>query len=42
MVAVLRAEKPVEWASFATHADPERKFGGSLAEKQGFEPAVAL
>ena len=42
MVVVLCEEKPVKWASFATHALPERKFAASLAEQQGFEPAVAV
>jgi hypothetical protein len=42
MVVVLWADGPAKWASSATHARPERKFADSLAEQQGFEPAVAF
>lgn len=42
MVIVLRAEKPMKWALFATHARPERKFAASLADRSGFEPVVAV
>ncbi len=42
MMVVLYEEKPVKSASFAPHARPERKFAASLAEQQGFEPAVAI
>jgi len=42
MVVVLRAEKPMKWASFTTHARPERKFAASLADRAGFEPVVAV
>ena len=36
------ADEPVEWASFAAHVRPERKFDASLADRAGFEPAVAV
>jgi hypothetical protein len=42
MVVVLRAERPVKWASFVTHTRPERKFAASLAGRQTFEPEVAV
>jgi len=42
MVVVLRAEEPIKWPLCATHACPERKFAGSLAESIGFEPTVAV
>jgi hypothetical protein len=42
MVVVLCAEKPMKWALFKTHARPERKFAASLADRAGFEPAVAV
>ena len=42
MVVVLCADKPVKWSSFATQAGPEREFAGSLADRAGFEPAVAV
>jgi hypothetical protein len=42
MVVVLRAKEPLKWASFATHLRPEKKFAGSLADRAGFEPAVAV
>jgi len=32
----------MKWASFATHAHPERKFVASLADRPGFKPAVAV
>jgi hypothetical protein len=38
MVVVLYPEKAVNWASFMTHARPERKFAASLADQSGFEP----
>ena len=42
MVVVLYPEKAVNWASFMTHARPERKFAASLADQSGFEPKVAV
>jgi hypothetical protein len=42
MVVVLRAEEPIKWPLCATHACPERKFAASLADRAGFEPAVAV
>jgi hypothetical protein len=33
MVVVLRAGRPVKWASFARHARQERKFAASLADR---------
>ena len=42
MVVVLRAEEPMKWAPLATHARAERKFAASLADRAGFEPAVAV
>jgi hypothetical protein len=42
IVVALCVESPVKWASFGTHASPERKFAASLADRAGFEPAVAV
>ena len=42
LVVVSRAKKPVKWALFAMLAPLEKKLSGSLADRAGFEPAVAV
>ena len=42
MVVVFRAKTPVYWGPFSTARCPEKKLSGSLADRPGFEPAVAV
>ena len=42
MVAVLRMKEPAKWASFAMRARREKKFADCVADRAGFEPAVAV
>ena len=42
VVVVLHAREPAKRVFFATHRCLEKKLSASLAEEQGFEPAVAL
>ena len=42
VVVVFRANMPGNQVSFETRPRPERKFAGSLADRAGFEPAVAV
>ena len=42
MVVVLRVNMPGNRASFEMRPSPERKFAGSVAGRQTFEPEVAV
>ena len=42
MVVVSCGKKPVKWASLKTHLHPEKKLVDWLADRAGFEPAVAV